>query len=155
MVRVFSSSLLSLFFILSFPMDAHFLPLGTPKASKSPVNNTYIPPSPASPPHPTRSLPTSRMELSSELRPLDPTISENDKDDSPPKLGEDRMLPKMHKRWMHHELDREVVIQLEKPLRVMGLGIRPEKSSGDRSFGYFFLLHDLRFGTHANCCGCR
>ena len=136
-------------------MDAHFLPLGTPKASKSPVNNTYIPPSPASPPHPTRSLPTSRMELSSELRPLDPTISENDKDDSPPKLGEDRMLPKMHKRWMHHELDREVVMQLEKPPRMMGLGIRPEKSSGDRSFGYFFLLHDLRFGTHANCCGCR
>jgi len=50
------------------------------------------------------------------------------------------MLPKMHKRWMHRELDREVVMQLEKPPRMMGLGIRPEKSSGDRSFGYFFFF---------------
>jgi hypothetical protein len=44
---------ISLFFIFSFRMDAHFLPLGTQNASKSPLNSTYIPPSPASPPHPT------------------------------------------------------------------------------------------------------
>jgi hypothetical protein len=122
---------LSFLFILLFPMDAHFFfTLGTSNASKSSATNTYIPPSQASPPHPIRSLPISRTELSSELRPPDADISENDKDDPPPKLGEDRMPPKMRKRWMHREVeameeavasDREVVIQLEEPPG-MGLG---------------------------------
>jgi len=130
-----------------------FLHLGTPNASKSPANSTYIPPSPASPPHPTRSLPTSRTELSSELRPPDPTISENDKDDSPPKLGEDRMPPKMRKRWMHREIeamkeavadDREVALELEEHPGMVGLGIRLEK--GSDLFGiFFFFFFFLRF----------
>jgi hypothetical protein len=63
---------------------------------KSPLNTNYVHPSPASPPHPTRTLPTA--ELSSELRPPDPTVSE---DETSPKLGEDRMPPKLRKRWMH------------------------------------------------------
>ena len=64
---------------------------GTRNASKSPINNTYIPPSPASLPHVMRSL------SSYLLRPPDPTISDANEDDSPPKLGED---------WMHREFVR-------------------------------------------------
>ena len=72
--------------------------LGLQNESKSPLNSTYIPPSPA--PHRPRSFPTSRTELSSELQLPDPTLSENDKDHPPPKLDEDRTPPKMRKRWM-------------------------------------------------------
>ena len=102
-----------LFFYSLVHNGRSFIPLATPNASKSPVNSTYIPPSPASPPHPTRSLTTSITELSSELRPPDPTISTNDKDNSP---------PKMRKRWMPREIeamkeavadDREAVLELE------------------------------------------
>lgn len=39
-----------------------------------------------------------RTELFSELRPPDTTMSENDNDGSPPKLGEGRMPLKMRKR---------------------------------------------------------
>ena len=110
--HLFSSHFhLSLFFLLSFMIEAHRLPLGSQNASKSSLNNTYIPPPSASPSHQTLSLSTSRTQLSSELRPSDATISENDKD-SPPKLGEDRMMPKLRKRWMHrqtHEIIRKKV----------------------------------------------
>jgi uncharacterized protein len=74
-------SFFSFHFILSFTIN--FL------GPKSPLNTNYIPPSPASPPHPTRTLP--RTELSSELS----------EDETSPKLGEDRMPPKLRKRWMH------------------------------------------------------
>jgi hypothetical protein len=134
---------------------ALFLHLGIPNASKSPVNSTNIPSSPASP-HPTRSLPTPITELSSELRPPDPTISENDKDDSPPKLGEDRMPPKMRKRWMHREIeamkeavagDREVVLELEEHPGMVGLGFAWRRLR----IGWvcFFFLYDFRSGTYA------
>jgi len=101
---------------------------------------------------PTRFLSTSRTELSSELRPPDPTISENDSDGSPPKLGEDRMLPKMRKRQMHREIEamravaghRDVALELEEhPGMVGSVRLR-----------VFFLVHNLRSGTDANCC-CR
>jgi len=76
--------------------------------------------------------------LSSELRPPDPTLLENDKGHPPPKLGEDRMPPKMRKRWMHYEVEamkeavarnREVAMELEEYPGVVELGIRLEKSA--------------------------
>ena len=39
-------------------------------------------------------------KLAAELRPPDPIISDNDKDDSPPTLDEDRMPPKIYKQWI-------------------------------------------------------
>lgn len=135
-------------------LSLFFLLLGPQNASKSPVNNSYIPPSPASPPHPTRSLPISRTELSSDLRPPDPIISENNKDESAPKLGEDRMPPKMRKRWMHREVeamkeavtsDQEVVMELEEHPSMVGLGIRLEK--GSNRLGMFFFLFVLFYLT--------
>jgi hypothetical protein len=145
-------------FPLSFTMGAHLLHLGTPNASKSRVNSTNIPSSPASP-HPTRSLPTPITELSSELRPPDPTISENE-DDSLPKLGEDRMPPKMRKRWMHREIeamkesvadDREAVLELEEHPGMVGLGIRLEKTS-DRLGMFVFFFTIFALGLTRNCC---
>ena len=136
-----------------------FFTLGTSNASKSPATNTYIPPSQASPPHPIRSLPVSRTELSSELRPPDADISENDKDDPPPKLGEDRMPPTMRKRWMHREVeameeavasDREVVMQLEEPPGMVGLRIRLKESSGRISWVCFFSFSS-RFMVWDSC----
>jgi hypothetical protein len=91
------------------------------------------------------------------------SIPENDKEDSPPKLGEDRMLPKMRKQWTHREIeamkeavagDCEVVMELEEPLGMVGLGIRLEKNFGIDQLGMFFLflLHHLRSRTHMSCC---
>ena len=153
--HLFSSHFhLSLFFLLSFMIEAHRLPLGSQNASKSSLNNAYIPPPSASPSHQTLSLSTSRTQLSSELRPSDATISENDKD-SPPKLGEDRMMPKLRKRWMHrqtHEMkeavaeDREVAPELEEHPGMVGLEIRLEKGlRGSDRLGTFFSLHQLRW----------
>jgi hypothetical protein len=122
-------------------MDAHFLPLGTPNASKSPLI------------YPRRLLlPTSNAITSNfkngTIFGADPTISENNKDDSPLKLGKGRMPPKMRKRWMHREIEamkeavvsnREVVMQLEKPPSMVGLRIWLEKSPGDRSVKSVFF----------------
>ena len=44
--------------------------------------------------------------------------------------------------------DREVVMQLEEPPGMVGLGIRLKESSGRIS--WVFFLHDLWSGTHAN-----
>ena len=79
-----------------------------------------------------------------ELGPPDPTMSENGEDDFSPKLGEDKMPLKMHQWWMHREIeketaagDREVVPELEDYPRMVGPGIRLEKSS-DRLGMFFF-----------------
>ena len=127
---------------LRFVYLSFFLPLETRNASKSPVSNTRL-----LLPRPTQSRPTSRTELLSlELWPPDPTISENDKDDSPPKMGEDRMPPKMRKRWMHREIgamkeavagDREIV--LEHP-GMVGLGICLEKGPDRLRMFFFFTI---------------
>ena len=77
-------------------MVAHlslFFTLGIRNALKSPVNNTY---------EPLRLLLHTSNAISPKLSAeLWPIISDNDKDDSPQKLGEDRMPPKMRKQWMH------------------------------------------------------
>jgi len=96
-----------------------------------------IPLSPASSPHQTQSLLTSRTKMSLELRPPDPTISE---DYSLPKLGEDRMPPKMCKRWMHHEIEamKETGRQSRSSAEHCGIGdLLGEKF---RSVGYVFFL---------------
>ena len=73
-------------------------------------------------------------------------ISENDEDDLAPKLGEDRMPPKMRKWWMYCKIEvmknvvtgnREVAPGLEEHPRMVGPGIRLEKSS-DRLGMFFF-----------------
>jgi len=136
-----------LFLLPSFTMDAHLLLVFTFRSTKhseiTSQQHLYTP-SPASPPHPTRSLP--RTELSSELRPPDPTISESDEGDLASKLGENRMTPKMRKWWTHRGIEamkeavtdnREVAPESEEHPGMVGPGIHSEKSC--RSVGYVFF----------------
>jgi hypothetical protein len=93
-------------------------PLSGPEQGRTPnLNRTEITsqqhlytPSPASPPHLTRSLPTSRTELSSELQPPEKEAVAS---------------------------DREATPELEEHPGMVGPGIRLEKSS-DRLGMFFF-----------------
>ena len=94
-------------------------------------------------------------KLSVELRPPDPTSSDNDKDDSPPKLGKDRMHRQFNAVKEAVAVDREVALELEEHLGMVGFGIRLGKGlGGSVRLGMFFVRHDLHSGIHANCC-CR
>jgi hypothetical protein len=87
------------------------------------------------------------------LQPPDPTLSESDRGRPLPKLGEDRVPPKMRKRRMHREVEamkeavgnsREAAVELEEHPGTVELGIRLEKSTDQlgKFFGLVFL-YDL------------
>ena len=82
-------------------------------------------------------------------------ISENDEDDLAPKLGEDRMPPKIRKWWMYCKIEvmkdavmgnREVAPRLEEHPRMVCPGIRLEKSS-DRLGMFFFPSRFALWGS--------
>ena len=78
-------------------------------------------------------------KLSAELQPPDPTISDNDKDDSPPKLGEGGMHREFDAMKEAVAGDQEVALKLEEDLGMVGLVSRLEKGLGSSvQFGMFF-----------------
>ena len=90
-----------------------------------------------------------------------PYISGDYSGGPPPKLGEDRMLLKMRKRWMHGEIERlwrAIEILRWSWRNILGwwdLGFAwREGLGGFVSVGCVFFVHNLRSGTDVNCC-CR